>query len=281
MQRINRIRQRAEQRLHPGPGQIRPGDCRRQALENPCRVRPIGRSFTVQVGQQGQPAGAGGGRQCQLAELGVVDPQQIADDGEHPRGVDRGDQRQVSTGRVGEPGHRSGRVRHRSVGHAEGGAGGADGDGHIAVAEPESQCRCHVVTSPRAEGGAGWGSRGHRCGRDDRRQGDLRVTGRSTERPLGQFGQPLPASRRVIPGPRRVAVIGGHRSAGAVPAGQFPGEPVVWQQDGRCSGCIIRLVFGQPAELGDGERRGRDRTNLVGAPLRAAQPVDHLGDLWR
>ena len=136
----------------------------------------------------------------------------------------------------------------------------------------------HVVPGPggqrRARGGPahdlgrpgqpGQPDRPPQRGLGDARAATGRWRGRSTRCPRRRRGR-WPARPRPRPGAVTVS------SAGAAP-GQPPGQPVVRQHHPRRPGRGIRLVLGQPAQLGHGERRGRDAAGLAG-PLLPGRPA--------
>ena len=106
--------------------------------------------------------------------------------------------------------------------------------------------------------------------------GDPRQPGRPAERGLGYLGQPAASGGGEVPGARGVTAIGG-RLTGR----QSPGQPVVREQYVRGAGGGVRLVLGQPAQLGDRERGRRDAPGPLCPPSRAAEFGDERPGLRR
>ena len=107
------------------------------------------------------------------------------------------------------------------------------------------------------------------------------------EGPRGVVRQPVAARWGEVPGARRVTAVGdrlGRRVAVGGPwpaARQPPGQPVVRQQHPVHRSGVLGLAFGQPAQLGDGERHRRHGPGPRRPLLRAAEFRDKRGGLRR
>ena len=100
---------------------------------------------------------------------------------------------------------------------------------------------------------------------------DLRQVRDGTQRPFEEVRPVGARRRRPVAGPAGVAAVGRERlHVGA--ARETPRQPVVGQAHRRRTTCLLGLVLGQPAQLGDGERRHRDHAD----GLRPRPPA-HLG----
>ena len=135
-------------------------------------VRPVGGPLAVEVGEQGEPAGPGGGREGETVELLVVDAEQPAHGVGHLRGVEGADQREVASGGVGEPGDDARGVRGRFVADAVDRARGPDRHHHVGGPQPDAHRAGHVVAGPGADHGAVPLAR--RLDRPEHRRDDLR-----------------------------------------------------------------------------------------------------------
>ena len=254
---VDGVRQRAEHGLDGCPRQVLLRGVRgSQPAQHPVRRRPVRRALAVEIGQQGQPARPGRGREREVGKTRGGGPEQPRGDREHPRRVDGRDQRQEPSRRVGEPGDGARRVGRRLGRDRVRGARGADRYDHVVVGEAESERRAHVVPGAGRERRAPRGLPDDLGGRRDARQGN-----RAAERPRRVVRQPGAVGGGEVAGARRVAPVGGRLAARAA---QAPGQPVVRKQHAMHAPRVVRLAFGQPAQLGDGERHGGDAAGARG-----------------
>ena len=203
-------------------------------------------------------------------------PVRVADRREHQARVDRGDQRQEPAGGVGEPRDHAGLVRGGPLGDRVRRARRADRDDQLARLQAETEGGAHVVAGPGGQHGAARGLADDLVGLGD--PGQARLV---AERRRGDLGQPAAGRRGEVAGAGGVAAVGdGPGSACTAPArslrGEPPGQPVVRQHDPGHPGRVLRLVRGQPAQLGHGERGAGHAPGVLRPPARAAQFGDQL-----
>ena len=145
VERVERVEQAADHAFERGAGELRRLRVGPQTHQRAGGVGEVRRPLAVEVGDHDDPARARCDFQCGAVELGGRQAEQPRDGVGHLGGVEGADQREVAAGGVGESRHRAGGVGSRAVRHREDGAGGAEGDGHIALDEPESERGRHVV----------------------------------------------------------------------------------------------------------------------------------------
>jgi hypothetical protein len=126
---------------------------------------------------------AGQGKSVQAGEVGA---KQLGGGGQHPCGVQRGDQRQEPTGGIGETGDDPRTVVGRLIVHGEDSATRAERDNDVPEADAQAECSGHVVARPRRDDDAAPGRSRNRVGREHARQPDV-----VAERELDQVGAVL------------------------------------------------------------------------------------------
>ncbi len=243
----------------------------REAVQRTGGVGQSRGALSLEVRHEHQSAAARRRTQGEVGEGRVVDAEQPGAGVQHPRGVERGDERQEAAGGIREPGDRAGRVGALLSGDPAGDARRADAQDDVADLDLQAQGGRHVV--------AGAGS-------DQRSRRELpRLAGRlaRTEHPRqhravteGELDEVVAVGvrARIEPaGPARVSAVGGE-GVQSRRSEQPPAQPVVWQAHGRRARGVLRLVLGHPAGLGRGERRDRDGSDRLGPRARTAQ----LGD---
>ena len=230
-------------------------------------------------GHQHQPVGPGRRDSASAAQLGVVDAEQPGRRVEHPGRVERADQRQEPPGRVGEAGHQPARVGRPAS---------------LRRRRPSPDVPIETITSPaRAPHARARRPRCRRCpgraaapvgGCGRRRLGRAEHAraarpGRARTRARSRSAGTRRSGRRPVAGAAGVAAVGDQlgelrRWDRAGPAPQPPGQPVVRQADRGRPGGVLRLVLGQPAQLGHGEpghrHAGRRRRPSTAAPPSSA-----------
>ena len=111
----------------------------------------IRRAFALEVRHQRQPSGTRGRRQRQPVQFVEVHAEHRRHRRQHRRAVERADQRQLSSGGVGEAGHDPLRVVRCGLTDRAHDTGGAQRDDAVAGFGAEAQRRRRVVARARAQ----------------------------------------------------------------------------------------------------------------------------------
>ena len=150
-QRVQAVGEAAQQPLDGRPGQAgRGGVGQPEPVQGPGGVRVVGGALTLQVGDQGEPAGPRRGAQGQLRQPPVVDAEQGRGGVQHPGGVEGADQRQEPAGGIREAGHDAAGIRGSGVVDGEDGAAGADRDDQVPRLCADTEGGGHVVAGSGA-----------------------------------------------------------------------------------------------------------------------------------
>ncbi|MPM66617.1 hypothetical protein SDC9_113527 [bioreactor metagenome] len=241
------------------------------AVQRARRVRQVRRPLPFEIRDADEPFGAGRSRQCQRAEMRMIDIEQIGVDVEDPRRIERADQGQEPAGGIGEARDDTGGVMCRQLADQGDDSRGPQRHGDLTRPEIKSERRAGIVPAPWSQDhlpAVDHHGRHAFAGPQDLRQlqGTVR-TGRRRDdvRAIDVL------DRVEIPGPGRVRSISGEGlQAGLVH--QLPAEPVVRQGNGRRPRQVLRLMFRQPPQLGhrdggDGHHTRTIRPHLATAVL--------------
>ena len=235
------------------------------------RVRPCSEAVACgrsgvrspsKYGHQDRAAGARRGGQGEVGEAGVVDAEQPRGGVEHPRRVERGDQRQEAAGGVGEAGDDAGGVGRRDVGDARRRRPRCRSRRRRRRARAPGRarrprcrrCPARAAAPPASRAGAARSARATR--------GSAGVV---AEGELEQVAAVVAGGRRPVAGAAGVAAVG-DQVVERRRCREPPGQPVVGQADGGRAGGRSGSWSREPAQLGD--REGRDR-----APSRPRRPT--------
>ena len=240
-----------------------------QAVQRAGRVGPVRGALALEVGHEDEAVGARRGGERELGQLVVVDAEHPRGRVEHPGGVERA-RRAAGSGRS----RRRSRRRRRSgpppatVGDRAHDARGADRHDDVARLGPEPERGGGVVARARAEHRAGRGGPAGSAGAE-------RPAARTASCPSASRSRSSrysPVGGRPVAGAARVAAVGDQR----VERRCTPASRQVSQSCGRQTAAtragVVGLVLGQPAQLGDRERRDRHRPDGLGPRGCPASP---------
>ena len=226
------------------------------------------------MGDEGQAAGTGGGRQRQCIELLERDPEEPGHRVGHLGGVERADEGEESPGGVGEPGYRPRGIGAWSVCDRARHAARPEAEAEVTRTQAEAQGTGHIVAGTRPHDRLGAGPfAGNRVGAEHRREHGIPVHPVVDQRQ--QVGPVATLGRGPVPGARGVPPVRGHLT------GEAEGEPVVGEEHGGHAPERLGLAALQPPELGDGEAGQGDAPTRLGpcttAPGERSQELPGVG----